>query len=428
MTPLWEIGSVDWILDETNTTAFTPTADYHPATKKYVDDNSWWAESTQTVVTAWEDVSAWDAIIYMWPNLITQTDWDWWVSTLDNVFWYSTDYAYQRQTFTLTETLNNPIITLSLIKVLSPTDTTTVWIYRTSDDVLVTDEVTISSASISSSFANYDFSLTWNLTLLTPEAYYIRTSSLLLSTSNYITWESSSVDTAYTWWTGSVWTSAWAWTANSTDHKFNISYLWDVRYWKSDASDLEKLNFVWFANETATSWNTFNLNTAWTDTNQSWLILWSEYYLSDTAWAISTTAWTNVVKVGRALSATEIELYTWWKEVNYPKNIYESTQNTWASNSAFSFTHNLWLTEADVENGRYKVVLVWNYWTNRGCQMWDAVYIANVWTTTTNMNNFWDAATPSNAAHVYHQANVFSMYLWSWWNSFNFKCIIQQMY
>ena len=26
----------------TNTTAFTPTADYHPATKKYVDDNAWW--------------------------------------------------------------------------------------------------------------------------------------------------------------------------------------------------------------------------------------------------------------------------------------------------------------------------------------------------------------------------------------------------
>lgn len=25
---------------KTNTTAFTPTADYHPATKKYVDDNA----------------------------------------------------------------------------------------------------------------------------------------------------------------------------------------------------------------------------------------------------------------------------------------------------------------------------------------------------------------------------------------------------
>ena len=27
-------------LSKTNTTAYTPTADYHPATKKYVDDNS----------------------------------------------------------------------------------------------------------------------------------------------------------------------------------------------------------------------------------------------------------------------------------------------------------------------------------------------------------------------------------------------------
>lgn len=27
-------------LSKTNTTSYTPTADYHPATKKYVDDNA----------------------------------------------------------------------------------------------------------------------------------------------------------------------------------------------------------------------------------------------------------------------------------------------------------------------------------------------------------------------------------------------------
>lgn len=40
-------------LNKTNTTAYTPTADYHPATKKYVDDKFWegrsdaWDEKTQ---------------------------------------------------------------------------------------------------------------------------------------------------------------------------------------------------------------------------------------------------------------------------------------------------------------------------------------------------------------------------------------------
>jgi hypothetical protein len=33
------IANIDQVLAKTNTTTFTPTADYHPATKKYVDDN-----------------------------------------------------------------------------------------------------------------------------------------------------------------------------------------------------------------------------------------------------------------------------------------------------------------------------------------------------------------------------------------------------
>ena len=33
-----DITTDDKVLTKTNTTAFTPTADYHPATKKYVDD------------------------------------------------------------------------------------------------------------------------------------------------------------------------------------------------------------------------------------------------------------------------------------------------------------------------------------------------------------------------------------------------------
>jgi len=42
----------------TNTTSFTPTADYHPATKKYVDDNAWWGRWSSDRVLG-EDISTW---------------------------------------------------------------------------------------------------------------------------------------------------------------------------------------------------------------------------------------------------------------------------------------------------------------------------------------------------------------------------------
>lgn len=62
----------------TNTTAFTPTADYHPATKKYVDDNAWgWASAindlTDVTITT---PSNGQALIY------NSTSWDWENTTL----------------------------------------------------------------------------------------------------------------------------------------------------------------------------------------------------------------------------------------------------------------------------------------------------------------------------------------------------------
>jgi len=54
MTKLWVINSTTEILDINNTTAFTPDADYEPATKKYVDDIlSIYKYSIERTVTSW---------------------------------------------------------------------------------------------------------------------------------------------------------------------------------------------------------------------------------------------------------------------------------------------------------------------------------------------------------------------------------------
>ncbi len=46
------------VLEKNNTTSFIPTTNYHPATKKYVDDNAWWGGWwIETVKIAWPQIA-----------------------------------------------------------------------------------------------------------------------------------------------------------------------------------------------------------------------------------------------------------------------------------------------------------------------------------------------------------------------------------
>ena len=90
----WYLTSTDWstfnwkadkteVLTKTNTTAFTPTWDYQPATKKYVDDN-------KTELHAWEWISIEDVLINWrkWPSpdgfhVPSTTEWQWLKTIMD---------------------------------------------------------------------------------------------------------------------------------------------------------------------------------------------------------------------------------------------------------------------------------------------------------------------------------------------------------
>jgi len=68
---------------------------------------------------------------------------------------------------------------------------------------------------------------------------------------------------------------------------------WSV--YKTDASDSTKINFVWYATETITSWNPISVNTSWIDSNQTWLTIAKSYFL-DNPQIVSTSPWTNIVQ------------------------------------------------------------------------------------------------------------------------------------
>ena len=70
-----------------------------------------------------------------------------------------------------------------------------------------------------------------------------------------------------------VWDS---WNELNQYHSWEIVNEW---YNKTDASDSSKINFIWFASSSASLGWTLKVNTAWVDSNQSGLVVWSDYYL-----------------------------------------------------------------------------------------------------------------------------------------------------
>jgi hypothetical protein len=53
----------------------------------------------------------------------------------------------------------------------------------------------------------------------------------------------------------------------------------DWKAYKTDASNSSKINFIWFATNTVSSWWNVIVDTSWVSNTQTWLTIWSDYYL-----------------------------------------------------------------------------------------------------------------------------------------------------
>jgi len=180
-----------------------------------------------------------------------------------------------------------------------------------------------------------------------------------------------------------------------------FQYSWDYipTSWcyKTNASDSDRVNFLWFADETKTAWNTVRVNTAWIDDNQSWLTIWSDYYLSDTPWAISTTPWIIKKCVWNASSTTTIKII---EPTTYDVNVYSREMND--AGATVSYTHNLWKKPKFI-----KITANYCRWTSNWPELsvstwiynnWDINCVYNTWTSNWT---FWSNTSTTNIIAVY---------------------------
>lgn len=112
------------VLTKTNTTSYTPSANYHPATKKYVDDAIAWVDTWVTSVN-WD---TWAVTLKTINN--TAINWNWNISVqtpLSNI----TESEIQTGTATTQRTITAAVIKASLLRIdpNSPVKPKYIWIW-----------------------------------------------------------------------------------------------------------------------------------------------------------------------------------------------------------------------------------------------------------------------------------------------------------
>lgn len=266
----------------------------------WLKDNYWYITKP-----AWEALSDWDAVrigIDWAGEDIQQLSWP--THAVWEIGQNTTEY-FKWQSFTVAEAWLLSSIAVKLSRIWSPAWVLTMKIYSDTWTTLIwTSTNTIAETWLPawSSFSIETFNFSW--ILLNPWTYYFAVEFSWRST-----WTAYSVmryDSAnpYTWWTWYRITNANFWTDISVDFYFDItiSSTWEdsTKIYKTDASFNYAVDYIWvakwwYAPDEQAIVNI--LHYEWL----SWLTPWSDYYLSDTAWAISTTPWTNNVKIWKAI-------------------------------------------------------------------------------------------------------------------------------
>jgi len=265
---------------------------------------------------AWENITAWNALrmanARAW-DTISQTS----ASTTQINIGYTAWAFAVWQGFTTVNWWLLTNIRVQLQKIWTPPVwNISVWVYSDKWTTLVANTTTtLASTSVSWSATNYDFAFN-SIQLKPATVYYIRVwTTWSVDSSNYI-WVLARTNT-YSWWIAEQISNANAWSDPWSSHDIYFSLtIWATtetswRVYKTSASFDYNSYIVWFARNTATTWNSIYIDQQY-NTSQSWLTINTTYYLWNSSWAIGTSAWTISRVVWRSISTTELLINLFW--------------------------------------------------------------------------------------------------------------------
>jgi len=269
------------------------------------------------ISTAWLAITAWEAlrpaVTLTWETLTQNT---WWSFSTPARLWYDATYQYSWQTITTTATWFITTIKVYLRKSWSPTGNISCKLYDSTKVTLLESSTTTIAESTLSAWSTTEcvFTFAWTTPLWIWVVAYRLEVDRANSTSNYTLVEYDN-GAWYVWWTMFNISSWLSWVDASKDARFVvITTAWSEnssKLYKASANIASTSVVVWFAKTTVVADESIPVDTI-INTSQSWLTIWTTYYLSNTPWAVSTSAGVVSTKVWRWASTTSLLVNIFW--------------------------------------------------------------------------------------------------------------------
>lgn len=259
--------------------------------------------------TAWENITAGDALRMWLTEEVNATHLSGWSTSTSWAVGYSTAAFSGGQWFLTTEAWTMKRVRVRVSNTWSPTFNMSLKVYSDTSWTLVSTSTNTIDASTVSGNTDLDFDFNAGALADATTYYALLEPDAVWDTSNYINWVFST-DSSYSDGLSYEVDNTLSWTSLSAGwDKYFAVYLETediTRVYKTDASDATRINFIWISDETSTSGNPVVLRTEGVDDNQTGLTENTTYYLSDTPWAIDEAAGTNSVKIGKSIWTTEL--------------------------------------------------------------------------------------------------------------------------
>lgn len=222
------------------------------------------------------------------------------------------------QTFSLASDASIESIKVYLKKSGSPSDNVLVSIQSTSggdpSGTVIGSQLSLDGTTLTTSYVEYTFTYSTRPSLSASTTYAVvleRSGST--SDTDYYLWNAD-IANPYASGVSKFYRSSWN-TDSGTDQTLVLTSRVTTagQAYKADANVAGKFaGFIGFVKTTVTSGNTATITVAGKATGFSSLTPGTQYYLSDTAGAVSTSAGTNTRKVGIGTSATEMLVTNLW--------------------------------------------------------------------------------------------------------------------